>query len=350
MTVARMKEIALEWVADNLSSLQEFGGAYLSGSICEYDDDEEMPDYSDVDIHVVWRNPPDGLLRGKIIYEDVILDISHTTFEELGTHDSVLADYHTAFPFSRKNILVDPTGRLTRLQEKVAAEYQHPAWIRKRIEHALLHNRKYLDGYMELHQSGASIGAQAGVVAFAAGIMAHVILSAACRNPTVRKRYLAARSVLSEYGMLDYYETLLEFPGCRDISRESVSEHLVSLGKTLDIAERYLRTPYRFSGDISPAGRIIAIDGSRDLIERGFHREAVFYLVATYSRCLHVLRVDASEDVSAEHEESLGRLLEDLGMDTAVYRMERVERIKAELPNLRGVAEGIAGLDNEEKR
>ena len=35
---------------------------------------------------------------------------------------------------------------------------------------------------------------------------------------------------------------------------------------------------------ITPAARPIAIDGSRELIEAGAHREAVFWIVATFAR------------------------------------------------------------------
>ena len=38
------------------------------------------------------------------------------------------------------------------------------------------------------------------------------------------------------------------------------------------MAKAVVRTPYRFAADISDSARPVAIDGSRELIERGYHR------------------------------------------------------------------------------
>jgi hypothetical protein len=56
-----------------------------------------------------------------------------------------------------------------------------------------------------------------------------------------------------------------------------------------DTAKAVIKTPFSFASDISDAAGPIAIDGSRELIERGLHREAVFWIVVTYSRCQKVL-------------------------------------------------------------
>lgn len=68
---------------------------------------------------------------------------------------------------------------------------------------------------------------------------------------------------------------------------------LDALGRTFDATAAVARTPFLFSSDITAAARPIAIDGSRALIDRGDHREAVFWILATYARCQTILTADA---------------------------------------------------------
>src|SRR4029077_5089804 len=97
-------------------------------------------------------------------------------------------------------------------------------------------------------------------------------------------RYVVARELLANYGELDFYERLLDLLGCAQISRTRVVHHLSALPKVFDTAKTVIKTPFSFASDISDLARPIAIDGSRELIERGLHREAAFWIVVTYSR------------------------------------------------------------------
>ena len=44
---------------------------------------------------------------------------------------------------------------------------------------------------------------------FPTDVATHMLLVAALRNPTVRRRYVSAREVLTERGEIDFYERLL---------------------------------------------------------------------------------------------------------------------------------------------
>lgn len=66
-----------------------------------------------------------------------------------------------------------------------------------------------------------------------------------------------------------------------------------------DAAAMVITTPFFFASEISDVARPLAIAGSRELIARGDHREAVFWIVATASRCQRVLLADAPPDVRA---------------------------------------------------
>jgi hypothetical protein len=161
---------------------------------------------------------------------------------------------------------------------------------------------------------------------FGAGVTTHVLLVAALANPTVRLRYLAVRQHVSA----EVYQELLAVLGCAGMTAQRVRHHLDAMTRAFDAAARVGQTPFFFSGDISPAARHIAVDGSAALIDAGDHREAVFWIVATFARCLTILAADAPA-LYEEHVGGLREVVDELGgLDT--------QRVLDFLPRLRDLA------------
>ena len=314
-----------------------FAGAFTAGSIHWLPDDAVLPATSDVDLWVVFADaaPPEKL--GKFIYQGVVLEVSYLTLAQLQSPEQILEDYHLAGTFRTPNILADPSGRLTQLQRAVAAAYAKRTWVYRRCEQArdkVLLNLQTLDMTLPWHDH---------VMAwlFAAGVTTHVLLVAGLRNPTVRRRYVAVYELLRDYGHTAFYESLLALLGCVQMNRTQVETHLAALTQVFDVAKSVIKTPFFFAADISEIGRPIAIDGSRELIETGYHREAIFWIVATYSRCQKVLYHDATQEIQAQFAPGYQQLLGDLGISDFADLQQRGEAIKAFLPTLWSVAEAI---------
>ena len=125
------------------------------------------------------------------------------------------------------------------------------------------------------------------------------------------------------------------------MSRARVARHLAALTDAFDAAKMVLKTPYRFSADISDIARPIAIDGSRELIEDGYHREAIFWMVATYSRCQHVLYHDAPVEMQDRYSIGYRQLVGDLGITSFADLQQRSEQVKGFLPHVWEVTEAI---------
>jgi len=292
MRVGYARAAAADWVSRHARDQPGFRGAYLTGSTISLPDDAELPATSDVDVLVVSaasQDAPTGL--GKLRYRGVLLDIGTVPEDRLRTPEQVLGSYRLAASFHTDRIIADPTGRLRRLQAAVAAGFARRHWVGRRCDEAV---RIIEDRLAGLEPTAPSHQQVTGWL-LAAGGTAHLPLVAALRNPTVRLRYLAAREVLADYRLDQHYRTLLELLNCADLSRDTVARQLDDLSRTFDAAAAVARTRFAFSSDIAPPARHIAIDGSRQLIERGDHREAVFWIVATYARCHAILAVDAPD-------------------------------------------------------
>ncbi|MEU7742674.1 hypothetical protein [Nonomuraea sp. NPDC049158] len=330
------REIARRWVAEVGSGLPGFGGAFLTGSVLWSPADAVLATSSDVDVMVVLDVPEPPVKPGKLRYDGVLLEISYMSGERLASAEDVLGDYHLAGSFHLPGVLADPGGRLTALHEVVAREFADRRRVLRRCGAAMDVVRRGIAGMDE----AAPPVDQVMSWLFGTGVTTHVPLVAGLRNPTVRRRYEAVRELLAVHGMLDRHEALLELLGCADLGAARVAGHLDVLERVFDAAKDVQAASYPFSSDISEAARPLSIDGSRELIARGLHREAVFWLVATYARCLKKLSLAGAP--TEPYEEGFRALLADLGAETSADRRRRGQRVLDALPDLWHTAETLA--------
>lgn len=336
MTVRHAKKVARHWVEEEASRMPGFFGAFYHGSIGWLPDEATFPATSDVDIMVVLSEPPPVKL-GKFIYRDVLLEVSYLRRDQLQLPEQVLGVSHLAGSFRAPSVICDPTGQLSRLQAAVARNYAKRKWVYKRCEHARDKVLRNLAGLNEADQFHDQVSAWL----FAAGVTTHILLVAGLGNPTVRRRYVATRRLLAQYDQLDFYESLLVMLGCAQMSLARVEYHLAALTEVFDTTKRVIRTPFFFASDLSDLSRPIAIDGSREMIEAGYHREAVFWIVATYSRCQKVLHHDGSEEMKQSFTPGYRELVGDLGIRSLADLRRRGEEIREGLPQVWRVTEAI---------
>jgi hypothetical protein len=337
MKVKQAREAARQWVLEEVSGIPGFCGAYTAGSTNWLPDDGDLTKTSDFDIMVVLAELSRAGKRGKFIYRDTLIEVSYLSNDQLRSSDLVLSDYHLAPSLRTTNIILDPLGHLTALLTAMRCDYAKRRWVRARCANA----RNKVLGYLRSINEGSPLYDQVMACLFAAGITTHVLLAAGLRNPTVRARYMAARELLADYGRLEFQDALLDLLGCAQISRGRVDQHLATLTHIFDAAKEAIRTPFPFASDISDSARPIAIDGSLELIERGYHREAMFWIAVTHSRCHKALSRDGSEEMKPSFRNSYRDLVSDLGVPSFTEIRQRCAEIERVLPRVWEVAETI---------
>lgn len=337
MTAGQARDIARQWVLAEGAGTPGCRGAYFAGSANWLADDAPLPAASDLDVNLVVEGAAAEWGRAKFLYRGLLLEVTYLAADLLRSPESVLGHYHLAGGLSTESVILDPSGQLTALQAAVSRHYARRRWVRRRCEHARTRVLEQLDGL----RSSDPLSRQVMAWLFGAGVTTHVLLVAGLRNPTVRRRYAATRELLTDYGRLDYYEPLLALLGCAGMARERVEEHLTALAGAFDAAAAAIRSPFPFATDVCTLARPTAIDGSRELIEQGQHREAIFWVAVTYTRCMQVLEADAPADVSERHGAGYRRLLADLGAGSPAAVRERAERTREHLPRVWALAEAI---------
>jgi hypothetical protein len=334
------REVAARWVAEHAGEIPNFVGAFISGSVAWLPLDADLPATSDVDVMVVIADERVPPKPGKILYDGVLVEITFLSRNQISSSEKVLASYHLAGAFRTNTVLADPTGRLTELQAETARKYSERPWVRRRCADA---ERRIADGLASVQQPRPLYDQVMGWV-FATGVTTHVLLTAGLRNPTIRLRYLAARTLLHTYGRLEFHEELLRLLGCAHLSRARAAQHVRAMAEVFDAAATAVTTPFLFATDITAEARPIAVGGSLDLIEEGNHREAVFWVVATYARCLKILATDAPASTRA-FTPGFADLLGDLGFTSPADVTRRAQDVHDFLPRLSEMKEEILAVN-----
>jgi hypothetical protein len=346
MNVGKARAAARAWIIEHGQNTAGYRGAWFSGSTVQMPDEASLPASSDVDVMVVLDVEEVPVKPGKFIYEGALLEITFVPFASISSMELVLSSYHLAGGFRTDSILDDPTGFLHSLQEQVAIRFSDEFRVRARCGEALA---RVGNGMSDLDFT-APLQDRVTSWLFPAGVTTHVLLVAALRNPTIRLRYLAVREVMGQYGLEERYEELLQLSGWDSWTPQMVRRHLAGLERTFDEAARYQGTLFPFRSDITLIARPVIIDGSRVLIRAGNHREAAFWMAATYARCHKILAADAPTALQRELMPAFESILSDMGVLTEEGLKERARAVTAYLPRLRDSMERILAGNDEIKR
>lgn len=346
MKVGDAKRLAARWVDDTLRALPGFEGAFLHGSIHDLHGDDVLPATSDVDVGIVIRAGAVLPKLGKVRREGVLLEGAVIGGDRIASAEQVLADYRLAPSFRRDGVLADPTGQLARLQRDVARAFDEPAWVHRRILDARDNVRRYAGGVAQAiaHASGADPPPLLAVVCwlFAEGNLAHMVLAAAGRNPTVRRRYAASRDVLEAVGRLDLHERMLSMLGCDELPAERIAQHLDEMASALERAGRVDAGDLPFASDLAPDAHPIAVQGSRALLDAGLAREAVFWIAVTGVRCLQAFEQAGARDDAEAFGPAFAALLGDFGVPDVGAVRARTDAVVAFLPELLAFCDALA--------
>jgi hypothetical protein len=293
MLAGDARAAAGDWVRQHAAGTPGFRGAYLAGSVADRPADAVQPPWSDVDVTVVVAGSTAPPKPGKVRHRGALLDVSYLPEEILADPERVATTHYLAPSFAGPDgVLLDPTGLLGRLRAAIAPTYASPAAVHRRVADVLTAVRMRLTAL----DDAAPWSQQVMGWLFTTTLVPVAALVAAGERPTVRLRCLRAREVLHDHP--DLYVRMLELLGCADVDAAVVARHLDRLGEVFDEAAAVGRTRFFFSSNISAVARPIAIDGSRALIDAGDHREAVFWIVATFTRCQQILDADAPPERS----------------------------------------------------
>lgn len=338
MLVREARDIARQWAEAEAGRMPGFVGAFIRGSVNWMPEDEPMPPTSDLDIRVVLDavEVPRGFR--KFTVGGVLLETSYMKLADIQSPESALSDYSTAAHFTRPCVIADPTGHLSQIQAVVAKEFCRRKWVRARVESAASWHVNSLDWFLD---KSDPLHDQVFAWVYGTSILCQLILVADLKNPTVRKMLIVASEVLSRCDQLAFYESILEVLGIASLNRQQVEQLYANLVEVFEAAKTAPEADFLGSGSISEEGQPTALGGVEELINLGYHREAVFWLIIIHSWCQKKLYLASPTGRPTHFTRTYEHLVNTLGISSLESLYQRVELVKALRPQAMAVAEHI---------
>lgn len=340
MIVREVKEIARQWIETQMDSLPEFRGAILAGSINWMPDDAPWPPASDVDVWGVMDVDETFDLdpyHQRFSHHGLIVDFAARSGSLFQDWEQVAGTYWLACHVAALGIIADKDGRMQALHEKVAEHYSQREWVRHRCDNAAaLHDQEL--AYILLPEPVIERGR---LLHYVAVTYAQLLLVANLGNPTFRKAFVQARELLAEQNRPDVHESLLRIIGSCEIDDEQAGALYRNLEEAFGCSSRVARTRFNHDHFAREMARTPVVDGTRELIEAGYPREAVGWMLLVRPLCQTAIDFDASEQEIAYFQESYTSFLHTLGLYTLADYEARAELARSLRPTVMQVAEAI---------
>jgi hypothetical protein len=344
MTVGEAKDIARQWVEEQKGEIERFHGAFFAGSINFKSEDELWEEKtSDVDIHVLIDGEvPKSIRQRKLSYHGIILEPSYENRENLMTPEQVLSSFTYAYHFTVPSIISDPSGHLSKLQEAVERDFAKAKWVKARFEKVYPIAERMVDRCINDHEEGYDSIKRFGTFLPVFIGLGDAPLIADLKVPTLRRIYVLLRELMDRYDQTHLYNAILDLGGFRSLSQKQVFSIHGAFTEAFDRAVQVLRTPVGYDFNLQAAARPYIIDGTRQMIENGQHREIAWFIMWVFGAAIAAIQNDAPKEEKAIYVESYQKAMNTLGFTSEEVIIDRAKKLKEELlPEIMEVAEYI---------
>jgi hypothetical protein len=333
MDVARAKQTAREWVEASRGQWPGLRAAHFVGGITSLPDNAAFPAYKDVDLHLVFDEGSPALRAEgpflnvlEVSYGGLSIEAGVKSVAEYRSADVVLCNPEIAHHLTVDSLLYDPSGLLRGLQEGVRRDYPRRRWVLARVDF----ERHGLDGAFGLRpMAAARYGAsgEVNMLGYATTYLTAVLYVATLNPPRMGSRMLLRiREVLAAFDRLDLYDELLAILGLRDVGPDRVEQLLREGIEAFDLAVAVRKTPHPAQHKLHRHLRPYFVESCRSMLDEGYHREALCWLILFYLSATDVILVDGPEAEKPKFAAYQAGFLSTLGMEAAETRAARYEQ------------------------
>lgn len=341
LPVGEVIAIVREWVELHASKLPDFAGAYLWGGITAMAADVPFHLYRDVDVVVVLtQGAPDD--EAEEFYRGLSLEIIPKNLEEHHDVEAVLGNPSAGPNMAATQILADPTGLLEPMRVAVAADYKRRRWIEARCAVEKEWAEKALISMSQAATAQDRMNAVRDILSAFSGLLAVAQL----KRPTTRRTLALLRELLEAQGRPDLNEAALTVMGSAHMSRTDVEALLDQTMTDFDRAVEVIKTPIPYGFAIRDHLRPYYVEGTREMIDEGSHREAMFW-VAIHDVVYLALHHDAPDDEKPIFAAHFQAMCTALGYTSDEVWAERVETATHLAAEIYGIADGLVALHPE---
>jgi len=344
--VSQVVELAREWVELEGRKTPGFHGAYLLGSILDMPENASFATYRDVDLGIVvpdGSGHDSGRKNDELLYRGLILEISYHELERFRSLEAVLSDPEYTSCFAVDCILSDPTDILRDLHTVVARDCARRKWVLARCDYE---KARFMDHLRAMRQP-ASPTAAGFHLGYGLCYLAGLVAVADLRVPTHRRCLILMRELLEPRGESALCEEALDILGCRHMNRAQIESYLQEGAEIFDRAVEVKRSPSPTGHKLHAFGRPYFVQAAKEMIDEGYHREAMWWICGCYNLSNAAIQNDAPEEEKPQFQASLDCLLDDMGLSTPEDWAVRAEQARALAEEVFQVADEIVAQNPE---
>lgn len=354
MKVSQAKEIAQNWVKHRITQLPNVSHAFFIASIMTREEEDELPTTSDVDIRIVVDQdiPPELItLTGELCHkyyhiQNVRLDVSYMSKNSLDKLSSNILGHTMATSFRKPNAIYDPNEQLDKMHQEVSVHYRDDKWVRQRCrktreiayswfdqaENSLLHNHGWPNKRIE-RVSWLYMGATPPIV--------QIPCVANLQGITSHKCLVRSWNTLYQYGYPGAYQDILKILGLTKFKKSEVEASLNDLHAALKYARSVHKTRYYGDHNLHISHEPIVIEGPRNLIQNGFHREAMYFIAGIRNWIQNTMENDGTEPEKSHFDNTYSKMLTSIGIINERDIDDRYNDLKQYIPKMMDVANHI---------
>jgi hypothetical protein len=336
MNVGQVIELVREWVDRHGRHIDGFRAAHLMGGILMLPHDAPFPAYRDVDLNIVCDGDRPTTTHD-VAHNGLIIEYSLISIDKYRTPEDVLSNPELAANLKADSILADPHGILAPLHEAVAAQYADQRWIEARCAYEQQTVKQIMGGLWHVTAPTKALWLLTSGALFLSGLLAEASL----RAPTHRRSLVLMREVLYAQGHADLHEAVLRLLGWAELGRKEVEQYLGDCALAFDRAVAVTRRPVMMQYKLQPHIRPYVIDGAQEMIDQGYHREAMFWIAGFLMFANAAIQADAPDHEKPLFQAKLDRLIAEMGLSTAADVAARAREAQALADALFAVADAL---------
>lgn len=324
MKASAAREIAQAWVREVGVRLPGFRAAHLSGSLARMHEEDEHPDYSDIDIYCVMEAGAEFPQR-KFDYHGALVETVARPLSDYASPESVLSNPYLAPAFLADGALYDSEGSLSGIYPAVREHYAEKQWLEARYNTV----RAEVEGIAGSLERATSLDEgflAVGVTVRKVGLLLAV---AHLQAPTVRKSLAESTRLLRSRGRDDLADKMLRVLGCLEITEEQARRCLRECAAAFDRAAEVLVRPAPMDFNLVPAARPYLVGGTEEMIAAGQHREAMVWVMMVLWASNACLQKDAPPEERPRWQERTNRCYALLGLASMGDYSRRASEAKA---------------------
>lgn len=335
MNVMETKEVARRWVADNGPELPGFRAAHLVGGITAMDDATPFPPGKDVDLHLIFENDSPLLVQHgpmpnimEVAAQGLPLEMGIKPVSEYATPEIILSNPELAFHFTVESSLYDPDGWLDGLCREVMPRYADREWVDRRMDHERIGFERAF-GLRPLAQELLGPSGELSMLGYASTFFAGAFSVAALRPPKMGGRvFLTVRNYLAELDRLDLHERMLGIFGLDRMSGPDAQELLTETAGFFDLMLVRKQAPHPFDHKLHAHMRSCLVDPCQQMIDEGFPREAVGWMLPYFLATTDVLKHEGTEPEQRWASQRQEQFLSERNFRTEEMRNQRFEEME----------------------